>query len=94
MLQYWDDLLEAAVTTEKDPKTTLQEWAQARGFGTPRYKEIDRTGPSHAPKFTVRVSLQNGQSAQGEAGSKRGAEQDAARTLLAEIDMPEKSNNA
>jgi dsRNA-specific ribonuclease len=38
--------------------------------------------------------LQNGQVAQGVAGSKRGAEQDAARSLLADIDLPEKSNNA
>lgn len=94
VLRYWDDLLEAALTTEKDPKTTLQEWAQARGFGTPRYKEVERTGPSHAPRFTIRVSLQNGQGAQGIAGSKRGAEQDAARTLLSEIDLLEKSDNA
>ena len=35
----------------RDPKTILQEWAQARGLPTPDYRELARTGPHHDPEF-------------------------------------------
>ncbi len=77
----WDDLVSAARTTQKDGKTALQEWAQGRGLETPVYEEINRTGPSHAPIFTIEVSLKNGMTATGVGGSKRSAEQEAADAL-------------
>ena len=43
----------------RDPKTVLQEWAQARGLPTPVYREIARTGPHHDPEFRVAVELPN-----------------------------------
>ncbi len=69
----------------RDSKTILQEWAQARGMPPPAYREIARAGPDHAPRFTIEVCLQNGQSVQAEAGSKRLAEQGAASALLGKI---------
>ena len=39
----------------RDPKTMLQEWAQARGLPTPAYRELARTGPHHDPEFRVAV---------------------------------------
>lgn len=66
----------------RDPKTRLQEWAQGRGLALPRYDVIARTGPDHAPAFTVRVSLPGGLSAEGTGTSKRAAEQQAATHLL------------
>ena len=60
----------------------LQEWAQARGMPPPVYSETGRDGPDHAPQFTVEVRLDTGESAQARAGSKRIAEQMAARSLL------------
>lgn len=53
---------------------------------TPAYTEANRTGPDHAPVFTVKVQLETGQSLTAEAGSKRAAEQAAAAALLAELE--------
>jgi ribonuclease-3 len=66
----------------KEPKTELQEWAQARGLPTPAYQEISRTGPHHNPKFKVAVALPDRAPAEGTGTSKRAAEQAAAATML------------
>jgi ribonuclease III len=65
----------------------LQEWAQARGMPPPAYTEEGREGPDHQPIFTVKVTLANGESEASRAGSKRVAEQAAARALLARMEM-------
>jgi ribonuclease-3 len=77
----WNELVTDAKSTQKDGKTALQEWAQGNGLETPSYDEIDRTGPSHAPIFTIEVRLNNGMTAIGVGRSKRSAEQDAADNL-------------
>jgi len=66
----------------RDAKTTLQEWVQARGLPTPIYRIVDRSGPDHAPVFTVEVAVENSSPARGEGRSRRDAEQDAATVLL------------
>lgn len=66
----------------RDAKTTLQEWAQARGLPTPTYKIVDRSGPDHAPVFGVEVAVDNSAPARGEGRSRRDAEQDAAAIVL------------
>lgn len=70
----------------RDPKSSLQEWAQARGLTPPTYTETAREGPPHAPVFTLQVSLENGEAETAQAGSKRAAEQAAAAQLLARLD--------
>lgn len=82
----WADRIEAAHTMERDPKTQLQEWAQARGWPLPRYVDVGRTGPDHAPVFAVEVQLENDMTARGSAKSKRQAQQEAAAVLLARIE--------
>jgi len=67
----------------RDPKTVLQEWAQARGLPTPVYREVARSGPDHSPEFRVAVQLPTFASAEGFGRSKRGAEQAAAAAMLA-----------
>ncbi len=69
----------------QDSKTTLQEWAQARGMGQPRYETLRRDGPDHAPRFTVAARLSDGAEAVAEAPSKRAAEQAAAALLLEQV---------
>ena len=65
-----------------DPKTELQEWAQAHKLGLPEYREIRRTGPDHEPLFTFSVFLKGFEIKTGEGASKRIAEQAAATSLL------------
>lgn len=71
-------------TAEKavDAKSALQEWAQGQGLDLPRYIEISRHGPDHAPRFMTEVRLSGQTSARGEGTSKRAAEQAAATALL------------
>lgn len=66
-----------------DAKSALQEWAQGQGLALPRYVELARTGPDHAPTFTAEVRINGRDPAQGQGASKRAAEQAAASALLA-----------
>ena len=69
----------------RDPKTMLQEWAQARGLPTPAYHELARTGPHHDPEFRVGVALPDRPLAEGIGSSKRAAEQNAAAAMLEQV---------
>ena len=80
--QLWGDRMRTPVRPLRDPKTILQEWAQARGLPTPTYREVERTGPQHDPEFRVAVVLPSKESAEGLGRSKRTAEQAAAAAML------------
>jgi ribonuclease III len=67
----------------RDAKTMLQEWVQGRGFPTPVYREIGRSGPDHAPAFVVAAEVGGLGAAEGIGRSKRIAEQNAAEAFLA-----------
>jgi ribonuclease III len=86
ILRLWGERIEDVKSDARDPKTALQEWAQARGQMPPVYTETARQGPDHAPRFTVEVRLASGEHEQAEASSKRMAEQAAARALLARME--------
>lgn len=85
ILRRWRALIDTVDADARDPKTALQEWAQAGGNPPPAYTEIGREGPPHAPVFTIEVRLADGRSTTASAGSKRAAEQAAARTLLEQV---------
>ncbi len=85
VLTLWASRIARAEETAADPKSDLQEWAQARGMPTPEYRDLDRSGPDHAPVFTVEARLQNGKSATASAPNKRVAQKAAATALLKEI---------
>ncbi len=85
VLRLWGSRIEDVKADARDAKTSLQEWAQARGQKPPKYVETARSGPDHAPVFTIRVELENGESEDATAGSKRQAEQAAAKALLARL---------
>ena len=86
VLRLWGARIGTVDADARDAKTTLQEWAQARAMPPPVYALAGRSGPDHAPQFTITVTLRDGRSAQASAGSKRQAEQAAAQSLLAELD--------
>jgi ribonuclease-3 len=52
----------------------------------PKYVETTRSGPDHAPVFTIAARLETGVEAIATAGSKRQAEQAAAKALLLELE--------
>jgi ribonuclease-3 len=85
ILRAWGKRIATVKDDARDPKTALQEWAQAQGQTPPVYSEISRDGPDHAPVFTIEARLGSGESAQASARSKRQAEQAAAQTLLARV---------
>ena len=89
VLGLWGDRIAAVEADSRDAKTALQEWAQARGLPPPVYLEQGRTGPDHQPVFTVEVRLENGAAERAAAGTKRQAEQAAAKALLARMETAE-----
>jgi ribonuclease-3 len=80
--RFWAERMRKPARPLRDPKTVLQEWAQARGLPTPSYREVERIGPHHDPEFRVAVTLPNRDPAEGRGRSKRAAEQAAAEALL------------
>ncbi len=86
VLRLWGGRITSVKEDARDAKTALQEWAQARGLPPPAYVETARTGPDHAPEFTIAVRLESGESQTATAGSKRHAEQAAAKSLLAKLE--------
>ncbi len=89
VLGLWGDRIAGVEADSRDAKTALQEWAQARGLPPPVYVEQGRTGPDHQPVFTVEVRLENGAVERAAAGTKRQAEQAAAKALLARMETAE-----
>lgn len=84
--RYWSALMEGTAEPPKDAKTSLQEWAQGRGFALPSYRQIERSGPDHAPLFTIEVSVDDFPPERGEGPTKRSAEQIAAERLLSRLE--------
>ena len=87
--RFWAAELERLELAAPDAKSVLQEWAQGRRLPLPRYVEVAREGPDHAPRFTAEVQIDGvapergagRQQARGRAG--RGARHAAARGRLA-----------
>jgi ribonuclease-3 len=92
--KFWAERMLARQQMLRDPKTTLQEWAQGQGLPTPSYNEIERTGPHHNPKFRVLVELPGHTPTEGMGRSKRAAEQAAAAAMLQQEGVPMSDENA
>lgn len=86
ILPYWEPLAAGVKAPPKDPKTALQEWAQARGKPLPTYHLAAKEGPSHAPLFTVEVSVEGSATCAATASTKRVAERKAAKLLLEHLE--------
>ncbi|MGH8378638.1 MAG: ribonuclease III [Gammaproteobacteria bacterium] len=85
VLHLFNSRLSGSVSSEalKDSKTQLQEVLQARGLPLPSYNVEAVTGQAHQQIFHVNCKVEaENISAQGVAGSRRAAEQEAARHVL------------
>ena len=66
----------------KHPKSALQEWAAGNRRKPPEYRVVERSGPDHAAKFTVEVSVKGVGEAEATGSSKQEAETEAAAAFL------------
>jgi ribonuclease-3 len=72
---------------DKDAKTRLQEWLQARQLPRPEYVLVDTRGQEHARVFRVACETREPlRREEAEAASVRAAEQAAAERVLAELE--------
>ncbi|TMM50272.1 ribonuclease III [Qipengyuania marisflavi] len=78
----WRPALESGEGKSKHPKSALQEWAAGNQRKPPEYEVVDRSGPDHAAKFTVRVKVHKVGEAEGSASSKQEAERVAAAAFM------------
>jgi len=70
--------------TLKDPKTRLQEWLQGRGLALPSYVVESVRGRDHEQTFIVACDVtEKNAHTTGQGQSRRRAEQEAARAMLA-----------
>jgi ribonuclease-3 len=74
---------------DRDPKSQLQEWAQARGLGAPHYRIVSESGPDHSKDFVVEVQVSGRTLGRGEGRSKQAASKLAARAALKLMEMEE-----
>jgi ribonuclease-3 len=73
-------------THQKDPKTQLQEYLQARRMELPIYTVIKTTGKEHEQEFEISCQVAGlTQQTTGTGNSRRRAEQMAAERLLKEL---------
>lgn len=82
----WGDIVTTQARAPQHPKSALQEWAAAHNRRPPEYALVDRSGPHHAPVFTVRVSVGKLAEAMATGSSKQEAETAAAAALLGQLD--------
>jgi len=80
--RFWEPQFYTLELAAPDAKSLLQEWAQGRGLPLPRYFEVGREGPDHAPRFTAEVQIEGVAPQRGQGTNKREAEQEAALAVL------------
>ena len=81
----WGDRVRSDAKAPQHPKSALQEWAAAHNRKPPAYEVVERAGPHHAPRFTVKVSIGKLAEASATGASKQEAETEAAKALLEQL---------
>lgn len=86
LVQHWFDNMLTDIKpgeNQKDPKTRLQEWLQAKGIAVPTYQIIKTSGKAHCQIFTVQCDVPHfNQQVIADGSSRRKAEQQAAQLIL------------
>jgi ribonuclease-3 len=89
--KFMDPFLETTVAqiiasqVEHHPKSTLQEWSQSKGYGTPIYQTVGDSGPDHDKYFDVEVIIDGEVYGQGRGHSKQAAAKVAAKAALEKL---------
>ena len=78
----WQPAFEGRAGKSKHPKSALQEWAAGNQRKPPEYEVVDRSGPDHAARFTVKVSVHKVGEVEATASSKQDAETAAAKLFM------------
>jgi ribonuclease III len=91
--QFLEPFLEDAVIgilsarRDQDPKSKLQEWSQAQGYGTPTYRTVSAVGPDHDKIFEVEVSINGHVYGMGRGSSKQIAAKISAQIALESLEL-------
>jgi ribonuclease-3 len=91
--KFMDPILETKVRiiianqVEHHPKSILQEWSQAKGYGTPVYRTVGDSGPDHDKFFEVEVLIDGDNYGTGRGHSKQAATKDAAKIALEKLGL-------
>ncbi len=80
--ELWAEAVAGEAGEAKHPKSALQEWAAGSGKRPPEYRLIGRSGPDHAARFTVEVSVKGVGEAEATATNKSEAERRAAQAFM------------
>lgn len=78
----WAEEVDGKAGKRKHPKSALQEWTVGNKRKLPEYSLVERSGPDHNLRFTVRVEVNGIGEAQATASSKQDAETLAAEEFL------------
>jgi ribonuclease-3 len=84
ILRLWNRIFNDYDSEVVEPKTILQEIAQAQAGEIPVYTVVSTTGPSHEPEFVVQVTAVN-ETVEATGRSRKVAETNAARLLLQKL---------
>lgn len=71
-----------ALRRDLDAKSSLQEWSQAEGLGTPYYRIVTSSGPDHEKLFEIEVIINGKVYGKGYGSSKQAAAKLAAQATL------------
>jgi len=82
-----EEARESILNEIHDPKSQLQEWAQAQKLGAPRYRVINTIGPDHAVIFEMAVEIAGVVNGRGTGTSKSYAEHAAAQAALVNLGL-------
>ncbi len=85
--RFLEEALEKLSRPHADPKTRLQELAQARGWGLPHYQVAAESGPDHRKSFTIECTVEGRLMGAAEGRSKKVAEAAAAAVALERLDL-------
>lgn len=93
VIMFVEPMLEDAVgdilieNKDRDSKSILQEYTQAKGLGTPSYITVSVTGPDHQRIYEVNVLVNDKIFGKGKGKSKQAATKEAAQHALEQLDL-------